>query len=375
VSAGGQIRSLLSILASDDPPTTEPVRPSVRARWIAALAIGVGAGLFSGLVALRPGAAPDFLFPLAGARYFLDGQNPYLAIRGDPSAAPPYNAPFAYPFTSVMPVLPLAGLAAPVALGLFFGLSSGLLAFFVTRHAWWRLHVFMGAPFVVAATLGQNTPLVMVAGLVPAAGFLATVKPNVGLALLLRRPSLPAIAGCAVAGLLSLAIFPSWPAHWLEALRGGLGNEHSYEIPLLQTGGVVLGLAALAWRRASGRVLLALSAVPQALFFYDQILLWLIPRTRKQSILLTASSQLAFILWYLLREGGDSIVRSAYPYVIALLYLPSLLIVLRQRYGVADETGRTGGGGADEDQRWNAISRGRHVGPARSDPGGGGRGP
>ena len=81
-------------------------------------------------------------------------------------------------------------------------------------------------------------------------------------------------------------------------------------------------------RRPAGRLLLAMSLIPQQLFFYDQLPLWLVPRTRKESVLLTASSQLAMVLWWLLREVGDSAIRSAYPYVIALLYLPALAILL-----------------------------------------------
>ncbi len=98
---------------------------------------------------------------------------------------------------------------------------------------------------------------------------------------------------------------------------------------MLQTGGFLLLLAALAWRRPAGRLLLAMSLVPQLLFFYDQLPLWLLPATRKQSIALTACSQLAFVLWYLSLHEGDPIVRSAAPFVMALIYFPALFIVLR----------------------------------------------
>ena len=69
--------------------------------------------------------------------------------------------------------------------------------------------------------------------------------------------------------------------------------------------------------------------------------LWLIARTRQQSIALTACSQLAFILFYVMRTPGAPVVRSAYPYVIALIYLPALAILLRQPSREISEPART----------------------------------
>lgn len=323
------IGSLWALLTADEPVSPDASAPSRAHRARVAVMIGVLSGLFCWLCSLRPGSRADFFYPHAAAGYFLDGLNPY-AVMGTTGAALANETTLYYPFTAVLAALPVARLPLSIASALFIACSSALLAYHITRDGLWRVHIFASSSFVITALLAQFSPLVMLMAFSAWGGMAAALKPNIGLAMFARRPSMAAaMAGLALVAV-SLLVFPPWPTHWLHALRADVNDTQVHVMPVRAAGGVLLLLSALAWRRPGGRLLLAMSFIPQLLFFYDTLLLWLIPRTRQQSIFLTACSQAAAISWYVFIREGQSVVRSAAPSVLWLIYMPALALVLWQ---------------------------------------------
>jgi hypothetical protein len=329
-SAWSAVSAQLATIFADETVSVEnAVLPTQERRLLVALTIGVAAGLFSWLMQQRSGAHPDFEYVHTAARFFLEGQNPYHVMEGPPGSSAPFDQPLFYPFTTLLVAFPFAPFSIAVATGLFIAISAAALAYCITKDGMWRLHIFASAPFVLAATVGQFSPLLCVMAFAPAMGFLAAIKPNVGLALFLRRPNVKTVVGSLLLLAVSIVVFPTWPRDWLESLRRSVTDE-THRAPVLQAGGFLLLLSVLAWRKAAGRLLLVLSLVPQALLFYDQLFLWLIPRTRNQSVFLTAASQAGMITWYLSLGPNDNPVAAAYPFVVPFLFLPALGILLWQ---------------------------------------------
>jgi hypothetical protein len=75
------------------------------------------------------------------------------------------------------------------------------------------------------------------------------------------------------------------------------------------------------------RLLLALAILPQRLVFYEQLPLWLLCGTRREVLTLAILSWFAFF-GFLLLQGASWLF--APPWVVALIYLPALVLVLRK---------------------------------------------
>ena len=61
--------------------------------------------------------------------------------------------------------------------------------------------------------------------------------------------------------------------------------------------GSFLWLSVLRWRQPEARLLLAMGAVPQLLFFADQLTLFLVARNRREAVLFTAAGAVVGSIW------------------------------------------------------------------------------
>jgi hypothetical protein len=127
---------------------------------------------------------------------------------------------------------------------------------------------------------------------------------------------------------LSLVVLPRWPIEWLHAVRSLPG--HPAPLLIARGAGLILLLAALRWRSPEGRLLLVSACVPQLPFFADQLPLMLVARTRTELVGLTALSQVGFLAWFTFLGKDEAYVPKAAPYVLAFIFIPALVLVLRR---------------------------------------------
>lgn len=303
--------------------TVSPVL-SRRQRGLLALVAGIASGALCYAFLARPGFSSDFYHFWAASRTLLAGGNPYTT----PPLGPlnPQGDPFLYPLPALLFIVPVAWLPLPAAGAVFIAGSSALLAYFLLRDGFARTPIFLSAPFIMAVSLGQWSPLLVAVALEPRLGFACVAKPNLGFASWIYRPRWWTILSSAGLAVLSLAVIPTWPADWLHAIA----DRPEKFSPMLTLAGPALALAALRWRQPEARLFLALAVVPQTLLFYDQLALWLIPRTLRESLLLSIASFGLLLTWFYRLQPGVYLMREAIPYVIAL-YIPALVLILRHR--------------------------------------------
>jgi hypothetical protein len=129
----------------------------------------------------------------------------------------------------------------------------------------------------------------------------------------------------------SLAIRPMWPADWWNAVHET--GARQYQIPGLTLFGAPLWLGLARWRDPDARLLVGMACVPQAAFFYDQLPLLLMAKSRAELLTAVALSHVAaFIPTVILPDHSTAVTlsHSLMPFVVVGLYWPALFLVMRR---------------------------------------------
>ena len=294
-------------------------------RRVLALVIGVACALGVWIVTQRMPAfvAKDFTYPWRAARALLAGLDPYVVMQ--PTGAYPFESRFPYPIPAALVALPVAWLPAGVAAALFFGASAAALSWALLADGGiGRLAMLASAPFAMALVLGQWAPLLVAGALLPAFGWALACKPTLGLALFVSRPSRGAVVGGAALTLVGLLLLPRWPLDWVRAATQTVGHPAFVVRPF----GWIPLLALVRWRDPDARLIAALACVPQNPFFYDQLPLWLVARSGRAGIALSALSWVAYAGTRAVCDDPHFCGDEGAPWVLWLVYVPATLLVL-----------------------------------------------
>jgi hypothetical protein len=269
----------------------------------------------------------DFDWALTAAHDLLTGHDPYARALSVSTHSVPYPLPaaaFALPFL-------YAGRRA--AGSLFFGASSALLAFGLTREGYDRLLIFLAFPYWAAMLCVQWPPLLMAGALLSSLLPAVLAKPQIGLPILLTHWSRRGVIGCCVLAVASLLVMPSWPMRWLSNVGGFTSFVPLLVLPL----GPILLLAL--WRSEDPDMqFLLLTALTPQHWFYDSFILWLIPKRRREILVTNVLSWCVPALWgsFYLYHSWNEFASLAGTAVVTWLYVPMLaLLLLRNASGIS----------------------------------------
>jgi len=280
----------------------------MRIRWLISVLVGTAAGVLCwAILARNHQEAGDFRWAVRAAQALLQGQNPYTT---------PMQR---YPLPAAFFALPFVRLPMELAGGLFFGVSSALLAFGLTRSGYTRLFIFLAFPYWSSLITAQWTPLIMAGAFFPLLMVTVLAKPQNALPVAITHLTKRGVVATFVMLAVSLLWMPVWPRLW-----AGQTGYYQHFIPLFVFPGPVL-LLALSRRRDPDTALLLLAAIMPQRWFYDTFILWLIPKNRRE-ILATAflSWAPAVQRWYHMPANASEVGR----WTVLWIYLPMMFLLL-----------------------------------------------
>lgn len=284
---------------------------TAKTRLLIALAIGTATGSFCAYLMrhLHIGAG-DFSWAMEAARDLLARRNPYA----DPKQF--------YPLPAALFGLFFVSMKPETAAGIFYGVSSALLAFAVTRHGYRRLLIFFAYPYWAGVLTAQWIPLIMAGTFYWWLSPAWIAKPQIGLPATLTFFNRKNVVMCAVVGLLSLIVMSHWIPFWLRSI-----GRYDRFIPLIVLPGPLVALALWRFRARDARLLLFTACVPQR-WFYDAFLLWLIPKSRREIIFTVGLSWIPGIWrWFHPPNTFTQVGR----WMVIWMYLPMLAVILLRR--------------------------------------------
>jgi hypothetical protein len=277
-----------------------------------------------------PQRKSDFDQVWFAAQALWNHQNPYDLI--GIGKAFEWKWPFYYPLPAVVLVAPVGLLPVIAARCAFTALSVGALAWCITRDGWARVPMFLSMSFLVSIQLVQWSPLLTAAILAPSLSWIGVAKPNWAVAIVASAAApriwRPLVLGAALLTVAAFILQPEWVTHWYASVR----SATHFRTPLFLPMGFLMLATVLRWRRPEARLLLAIACLPQTPGFYDALMLFTIPRTVRQSLLLVGASFGVFLAmayrepWASDADWMGDIAR----FTLWFMYLPCVLMVLRR---------------------------------------------
>jgi hypothetical protein len=319
-----QVAALCEVESMSVAPA-ESTRSAPTKAWRAkvAAAAGLVAGLF--VIALyarqRPDVISDWDPTWVATRALLRGESPYQAIQ-----VPPWPNWLLYPLPAMLVTAPFTFVPIFLARGIFVAIGTAVFTYVITRRHRWTLYFLISGAMLWSWMVVQWAPLLIAAALTPALSWLLAVKPTLGFALWTGWPNRLAVIGGLLFVGLSLLVRADWIPEWLASVA-----KTPHEPHLLRPGGFLLLLGLVRWRLPEGRLLAALSLVPQTTALYETLPLALLCRNRPQAAAFASLTMLAHLV-YLLGPQGPWPVGAEYQWwvLLALVYGPAIVVVLRR---------------------------------------------